>query len=1171
MAGNFSRKALYVVGLLALVQSKQVYPEVNIKSDDIDCSPAQDCNTCMQTGPECSWCPTSQVCGSPATFQQNECSVGTYNRKSYSENNAGPQNGILPNSANLFLRYLDPFNFIVKITKPATSEIEFLYVMDASSSFQDEYDRLKLTVHDIANTLQRLTKCENDKPCVYGKYATFIDKYQRITNHQYVHSYLPVRGYITPPEFDSFKITGNFPIDGSSNDKFIMGAKSIKIGGNDDLPESSFDGIMQAILCNKWNPDRKHILLVVTDDTSKLYGDYEIWYSKDDLLANAISLAHKSSHECFLDLADLESESDSTEQWNLAIEQLKKGRSSLEQPPTLGEIKSLLLENNIYPIFGITDYSNPVPYMPSEKFWPVIQNTIQWGQWVKVENSGANILPILEEAYGTLSNTLQMQVNPNTYNTHLIVEGFDPEIVSTGLNITNMDSVEVTIRILADFNDKFTGTDDSANPIIISVVGLGQIKLFSDKLQCDCDKNLVNEDNVIVGLDRCGIIECTPPWEKPELGCTCNGEITVDEWECDFGALKPDDWVDCNGNGICECHVCHCYLGWDDGVTPPVGGDNPYCACSDCPTINGEELCSGHGRCECGKCVCEDGYDETTNCLCPSEGGGHDCPNGSWIPGGDSMDVCGGYCECNPGFIPPDCKCKYPPNDAGPCGGAYNCEGICTCENPEYDPSTNCDCKYGSTTCSIETCNGHGYCEKCSTTCKCSEGWVNENPDEQCNCRDPSLCECGENGKCDCEGNCICADLDEDIATACKNGTYCNGHGYCDVDSTCNLSCICDPDYQDGNYPEGNNNCLCLIEGSCPGNDTGAEKEECYGHGVCNHCTFTCDCDQTLGDFVSNEDCKCIINEEKCNVPSDSITEHCNASLPCCGHGDCVADVSKCNVCECNDVLNEDEITVGTWTGQYCSCPNTCLANPDCGVNSNGCKECSFECSCKDGWEQHSLELGCLCNIAIQCYINENPASPEILEDRCSGHGVCNVNGSCGCTCTPPYSGWFCELCDSNEIIEVEVSPDSEFPFCIDENGKPRLVTKTEICATYICPSAFCAGNDCQECQDLDERLGCMYCLEQGGCVSNTSPCDDKNPSCEPDSLVPVIAGSVGGVIAAFLLAALIAKAIFLWKDKVAWDAFNAAKNDFKWNSSESPLFVDRSHIETNPMATEAT
>lgn len=333
-------------------------------------------------------------------------------------------------------------------------------------------------------------------------------------------------------------------------------------------------------------------------------------------------------------------------------------------------------------------------------------------------------------------------------------------------------------------------------------------------------------------------------------------EDTLDGLGRGYGCFCDYGW-----QGI-DCSVAVCSPGCGPSgmcVAQPEGGP-PICQCEAplLPPTCQEHVCAGncsdHGRCvQDNRCECQLGFagDTCQEELCPNRCLPHGrCNDFSMVPALYDPQLPVG-CVCSPSWTGPDCLSELL------CGPACLEHG--TCVHGENIEECKCDPGWAGRDCSQSLCRsdcghhlGHGQCEGDalgSPVCRCKLPYAGPN----------------------------CADV------LCSDDA-CSGHGAC-----MNYQCHCEFGWQGPRCEDAVCQPSCIF-GTCVNNTCHCHPHywgdscqfyacplDCSGHGVCDHTTGGCTCDDgwagsscdSFSEWLCRAHCetKCSFYHHKGRVP----------------------------------------------------------------------------------------------------------------------------------------------------------------------------------------------------------------------------------------------------------------------------------------------------------------
>nr|XP_027212576.1 integrin beta pat-3-like [Penaeus vannamei] len=154
-----------------------------------------------------------------------------------------------PQEVNLTVRIQEPYNFTLTYSHSANYPADVYYMMDGSQSMADDKDMLYSLGEQLAEGMKEITNN------LYLGFGIFIDKP--------VLPYISTVPKVTPPY--SFK--NALPLTSNAS-AFTDEVKRAEGGTNQDFPEGGFDGLMQAIVCEKdikWRNVSFRVIIFSTD------------------------------------------------------------------------------------------------------------------------------------------------------------------------------------------------------------------------------------------------------------------------------------------------------------------------------------------------------------------------------------------------------------------------------------------------------------------------------------------------------------------------------------------------------------------------------------------------------------------------------------------------------------------------------------------------------------------------------------------------------------------------------------------------------------------------------------------------------------------------------------------------------------------------------------------
>lgn len=618
---------------------------------------AKTCKECIVI-PACAWCGNETYekprCATVEDLTESGCedyenpmtsfespknenlTDGTYLNED-DEEPVSPAIQIQPQEIRLKLRQGETKRFTVKVRQSQNYPVDLYYLMDLSYSMSDDLTNLKSLAQHIGDIMRRITRRAR-----LG-FGSFVDKpvlpYINVTESVIDE---PCRGCEKTYNFRNVLPLSNDP------DAFSGRIQNVSVSGNLDKAEGTLDAIMQVAACSEqigWRQNARRLLMVTTDATSHIQGD-----------GKTAGIFTPNDGECRLEDSEYK-------------------KSHLYDYPSIGSLNKKLVENNIIPIFAVTQETISV--------YNKLSTLIQGARSAQLNRDSRNILALIKNIYQDITGTVQINHNA-PLNLQLGITANCGNDVSAD-NGQACSSIPLGHEVTFDVEITARGCNaDGLNNHSFNIYPIGldeQLTVYADVYcDCSCEENQEQNSSVCTngnGTLTCGICDCN----EGRYGdyCECDGSIL--ENTAGTSTCKPHNNTDviCSGRGECICGSCVCQSK-NEEEGEEISGD--FCECSNrnCPTYN-EEICGGSER---GECACEGG--RVSKCKC-------------------KVGYTGQSCEC-----PTSTDSCISPQNGLICNAKGNCTcGRCTCSSSKYwgDVCDKCVTE-GCTECDL-----HVDCVKC--------------------------------------------------------------------------------------------------------------------------------------------------------------------------------------------------------------------------------------------------------------------------------------------------------------------------------------------------------------------------------------------------------------------------------------------------------------------------
>ncbi|XP_039596434.1 integrin beta-4 isoform X3 [Polypterus senegalus] len=573
---------------------------------------ATDCTSCVQAGKDCAYCIDEDFEYPRCDLQSNLKSYQCLNLvqisseysiiKEESINTQLVKTQVSPQQMKMRMRVGEERIFQMKVFEPLETPVDLYILMDFSNSMSDDLENLKKMGDRLGELVGTLSR---DYTIGFGK---FVDKVT-VPQTDMRPSKLKQPWPDSDPPF-SFKNVIRLTSDSNT---FRRKLDKERISGNLDAPEGGFDAILQTAVCKDqigWRDQSTHLLVFSTESAFHYEGDGV------NVLAGILKRNDEACH-----LNDKGSYTHDT----------------LQDYPSVPTLVRLLQENNIIPIFAVTNHSYSY-YEKLSHYFPV-------SDIGELQEDSSNILDLLKKAFTNIRSKISMRAEN-------IPKAFKAEVLSQSGQKTEAGTFKLTPGVVESFTVKLQAQEKVGDKHVCSLPAedqSGNVRIkpttFTDALnvdigvlctRCSCEKNrLVNAKKCHGHGDLvCGQCQCSEGWIGPFCNCST---LTVED---DAACRMPNTTSVCSSRGECICGICQCH----PSGNPLERYEGKYCEFNSlqCQRFAGF-LCNARGRCYMGQCACEDGWAGDA-CECPTS-------NATCIDSKGGICNGRGICECG------RCKC----------------------------------------------------------------------------------------------------------------------------------------------------------------------------------------------------------------------------------------------------------------------------------------------------------------------------------------------------------------------------------------------------------------------------------------------------------------------------------------------------------------------------------
>uniref|UniRef100_H2ZVF7 Integrin beta n=1 Tax=Latimeria chalumnae TaxID=7897 RepID=H2ZVF7_LATCH len=497
-------------------------------------------------------------------------------------------------------------SFILQVQQLSKYPVDLYYLVDVSASMMRSLSNLESVGLALS---QKMSEVSSNFRLGFGSFvdktvSPFISVHpERLVNpcSSFEVDCIPPHGFI-----HVLSLTENVT-------EFSKVVQQQQISGNIDTPEGGFDAILQATVCQNhigWRKEAKHLLLMMTDQTSHL--------ALDSKLAGIVVPNDGNCH-----LRD----------------NVYTKTNSMEHP-SLGQLAEKLIENNINVIFAVEG----LQFLWYKDLMPLLPGTFA-GQ---LQSGALNLKELVVNAYQKLLSEVKIQVdNPNT-GLYINVSAICPDGTRhPGLKgCTNVKANDQVLFNITIGMRECSIPEGEEKYIVIRPIGFNESTLIKVHSICICQhsgsaaeteswfgETSYREPNkcqngdtsptsdqgqfffekcrahkgqpVCSGRGTCLCGKCV--CQKTKLGLIYGKYCEIDNFSCSYHQGKL-----CAGNGECVDSECKCFSGWK-GESCNCSSSLEFCKTSKL------QVCNGRGTCVCGKCQCSDPRSSGPLCeSCPT-------------------------------------------------------------------------------------------------------------------------------------------------------------------------------------------------------------------------------------------------------------------------------------------------------------------------------------------------------------------------------------------------------------------------------------------------------------------------------------------------------------------------------------------------------------------------
>ncbi|KAI5619018.1 integrin beta-4 precursor, partial [Silurus asotus] len=573
-------------------------------------SKTTNCSACLQSGFGCAYCSDEVFgfdrCDLLENLNASSCAkiISVHSSRSINENIGINKNlkhsQVAPQQMSMTLLPGEEQELEIEVFEPARGPLDLYILMDFSNSMSDDLDNLKRMGDELARLVGNLS---DDYTIGFGKFVDKVTEPQTDMRPSKLKE--PWANSDSP---FSFKHVINLT---SNISNFRHNLQKERISGNLDAPEGGFDAILQAAVCQSrigWRKHSTHLLVFSTESA--------FHYEADGINVLA-GILQRNDEVCHLDSNGLYT------------------HATWQDYPSVPTLVRLLVQNNIIPIFAITNHSLSY-YEKLVHYFPIAELGV-------LTEDSSNILNIIKNAFDSIRSKISLQAEnkPRAIGAKILsASGVASDYGNFSIQPGEIGKFKVRLSAKTSVSDKpvcSLNTNDREGKIRVKPTTFSSALHIQTSVlcaTCDCEQTRIQNAQRCNGNGDlvCGTCRCYDKWLGPY--CNCSSQVSSDSGAC----VAPGTSKPCNERGDCLCGTCIC--------NNPNQYDGQFCQYdrSQCGRSGGF-LCNDRGRCYMGKCVCDSGWTGNA-CECPLS-------NATCLDNKGGLCNGHGVCKCG------RCECEY--------------------------------------------------------------------------------------------------------------------------------------------------------------------------------------------------------------------------------------------------------------------------------------------------------------------------------------------------------------------------------------------------------------------------------------------------------------------------------------------------------------------------------